>query len=427
MALRVRVSSLLVLAAALSPLWWAAGLLQFVWLPVVGVALVVHASRTGTLRVPVEARILLLFLLVQLFSSVAITEPYRYVTFLRSFWGYLTLALVFVYAGSFIDKGRLLDVALKSLVLVVWSSLLVSFAAAVLWIFQGSVLQFDAALSSLVPAWIRATALGQAVFHPSAGRLDWFMGFGYLRHTSMNLFATTYSMALVAALPVILWIYRSPASGLGKTWRRMAGAGFIAGLAVLALTTGRMSILGLATGAAWYGLVRWPKLRYAVLLVLVAAILGAALLGPGYADELLYARGQGSVTTRLQIYTQTWSRFVERPLVGWGSELDVPGLGYPLGSHSQYMSILFRFGVSGAIVWLAFMVSVWTRVRRIASRSTRAYLGWAVLAVYINGLTDVWDLDLFTFYTLALLFIIVYLCSGSMLAKEGVDASTGAV
>gem|GEM_PF-6093074 len=415
--MRTHVSSLLWLAGLFAPLWWMLGWIQFVWLPLIVLVLLLHFARGGKVRFPLEAKVLLLFVMVQIIAVGSIQESYRYVTFAKSFWGYLTMLLLLLYASGYPNPRRLMTVVLKSLIVVILASVLVSTVTQLIWSLNGRILRFDTPFIGFVPSWIQATALGQAVFSPSAGRVDWFMGIPYLRHTAMNLFATTYSMALAAALPLLLWVARSGELGFSRVWQRMALVAFIGGVVALLLTTGRMSLLGLLLGAVWFGLVRWPRLRLVLTVMLGALIVVVALTGPEYVGGLLYARGEGSVVTRYLIYVQTWLHFLEKPIFGWGSELDVVGIGYPLGSHSQYLSVLFRFGLVGMVVWAGWMIAIWARIQRITSREARSYLGWSLVAVFVNGITDVWDLDLFTLYVLSLVFVAVLLAARSRMDK----------
>lgn len=419
----IRVSSLLWIVAWLSPLWWVLGWLQFIWLPLLLLILLLHIAQRGKIHLPAEAVTLSMFLLTQLVSVISIQDNYRYITFAKTLWGYFTTLLLIIYIASHPKPERVLAATLKSLLGIITVSVLISIIAQLEWWLNGSILSFNTWTSAMLPDWVRSTSLGRAVFEPSVGRVDWFMGASYLRHSAMSLFATTYSMALVASLPVLIWIVRTQVPGLRGIWRRVAGFTCFASLGALVMTTGRMSILGLLLGAAWFGLIYRPRIRIAISLVLFAVIIYSVMFGHTYVNDVLFARGEGSVVTRHLIYTKTWQYFSYKPIIGWGSEVDISNVGYPLGSHSQYLSILFRFGLVGMGLWSLWILTIWIRAQKILQKDARAYLSWSLIAMFVNGLTDVWDLDLLTLYIMSLVFAVVYLAS--KLQSKELRGSTG--
>ena len=132
-------------------------------------------------------------------------------------------------------------------------------------------------------------------------------------------------------------------------------------------------------------------------------------------EATAFARGAGSVDARSAVYRSTVSGFLERPLLGWGTERDIPGQRYPAGSHSTYLGVLYKHGLVGFVCLLGVLASGWLAIRPAARlEGTAAYdllrFGqWTYVAVLLNGFTDVLDLDATT-------LILIYSIFGTLIA-----------
>ena len=116
----------------------------------------------------------------------------------------------------------------------------------------------------------------------------------------------------------------------------------------------------------------------------------------------------------MKIYIQTFYSFLERPFFGWGTERDVKGLAYPLGSHSYYLGTLYKQGVVGFSLFIAIVILIWNKLKVkvfIDNNFTRFLkYGQFLMLVYImNSFTDVLDLEattiLFLWLILSLLIV----------------------
>jgi len=125
-------------------------------------------------------------------------------------------------------------------------------------------------------------------------------------------------------------------------------------------------------------------------------------------DFALYSRGEGSANARSKIYIQTFESFLERPIFGWGTERDVKGLAYPLGSHSYYLGTLYKQGVAGLVLFLSIIANVWINIKVKSNLNYKVslffrYGQYMLLVFMINSFTDVLDLDATTMMFLWLL------------------------
>ena len=140
-------------------------------------------------------------------------------------------------------------------------------------------------------------------------------------------------------------------------------------------------------------------------------------------DLLLYSRGEGSANTRMKIYIQTFNSFLERPIFGWGTERDVKGLAYPLGSHSYYLGTLYKQGIVGFSLFISIVVLIWNKLKvksNLDDNFTRFLkYGQFLMLVYImNSFTDVLDLDATTMLFLWLILSLLIVSKRIYIAKE---------
>jgi O-antigen ligase len=220
--------------------------------------------------------------------------------------------------------------------------------------------------------------------------------------------------AMAAAIPLAVYgMLRAD-----TRWRRVfSGAAVVLLGAALLASTGRVAALGLASGGgvmlvALLVRKRWTRTAFAI--VAVTALVGAVqYIGPAgvlnLADQLVYARGDGSVTSRTEVYRATLSGIAERPVLGWGTERDVEGLLYPAGSHSYYLGVAYKHGLVGlcvlsALCWRLWRDSTPTGAEHPKTRTLLMCARWTFMAVAVNAITDAPDLDAITlqaFWTVA--------------------------
>jgi O-antigen ligase len=77
-----------------------------------------------------------------------------------------------------------------------------------------------------------------------------------------------------------------------------------------------------------------------------------------FEEFFLEARG-GSAELRLMMYKDTIYRIFDYFVFGHGTQISVPYLDIPLGSHNWYLNIIFKYGLIGFIpffLWLTLTV-----------------------------------------------------------------------
>jgi O-antigen ligase len=386
------------LALAGLAVWWVLGLEQLVWLPIGLLACAKLLGSSRPTRITPLAGGALLLVVAQLFSAAFVAESERSITLARNLLAYTAIG-VWLYAltnavRSLTDAHRLV----RGLALGMSSAAAVGMLGIVgIWRPTHS-----SPLALVLPSSLIETTFGSQFVGRSTGALAWFVGFGeYYRVESFFLFATFYSIALVATVPALVWLFRSAE-------RRRHRIGWSISLFVvltnLVYTTGRMAVIALVVGALYFAAMRSRALI--VTIILLSSITALSLANSESARARVstivqasaYARGSGSVQGRGAVYRATLEGIRERPFFGWGTERDVVGLKYPAGSHSNYLGTLYRLGLFGLLALLYLLIAAWR------GTTTRSLVGeqklfvqcsrWALACLLIIGLTDSLDLDI---------------------------------
>tara|TARA_B100000287_G_scaffold424100_1_gene468258 strand:- start:51 stop:506 length:456 start_codon:yes stop_codon:yes gene_type:complete len=123
-------------------------------------------------------------------------------------------------------------------------------------------------------------------------------------------------------------------------------------------------------------------------------------------DFISAFRGGGSVSYRFQLYEKSFYYFLERPLFGWGAQMDIPGYEYlpALGSHSFYVNILFSTGIIGFLLLSLFFLSFIRHFNlRQSNSEVRVYINSSWIIFFTISITEVFHLDMLTVYVLMIL------------------------
>lgn len=401
------------LAFALLPVWWALGLEQLVWLPVsVWAALKTVMSR-DRIRVPMPLVLLLAAGLPVLASVGGIEEPTRFVTYGRSLWSYASfVAIAFVIANGVRSRGDGIRL-LRGLAIGIGVNGLLGLLA-ITGVLRPSFLAPVADL--ILPDALATTDLGRRFVERSLGGPGWFAPIGsYFRVSGLFLFSTMHAAALASSVPLIALAVRvEPVRTLRYAWLVALGLSVVN----LGFTTGRTAIVALAFGFAVFLMHTltarrtWiPRLvGIAVVAVTVSVASVVAITQPldAVGASILEARGS-STSDRLRIYRVTVAEVLERPLTGWGTERDRPGLPYPAGSHSTYLGVLYKHGAIALLLLIGAGVAAWSSARRLEAeprdhRRWGRYVRWSLATMALVAMTDVLDLDATTFAVAAIVF-----------------------
>lgn len=94
-------------------------------------------------------------------------------------------------------------------------------------------------------------------------------------------------------------------------------------------------------------------------LITVGLVMGVILVIEKGVYELIFELRPGSNFMRMKIYEATWHMWINQGFIfGIGLKPFIEGIPYPLGSHSSLLGYLFRTGIVGGGMYIAFMIFV---------------------------------------------------------------------
>jgi hypothetical protein len=399
---------------ALLPLWVVTGITPFLG-PVLMVFLVfklmfIYSRSKQGFAIPFSLfSAMLAFLLFSLVSGLHIQdEPwvYLFVRNLAVYAGALGLFLVVVNVAK--TEPDLLKI-LRGLDLMVLLACLVGLAAilGLIPIRPG----LPAPISYILPERIRTSEYLSKMIVPNFGdyiRLELF-NIRVRRINSLFPYANLFAAALIIALPFELFLLN-----LSSGRRRMLARLKIFLIFVnLFFTYSRGAVLALLFGMLYIGFLRVKRFlgflqRPAVVLATVCVLLVFLF----FLVEPVFQSKSTSTSVRLFIYEKTIESWKESPLFGWGTPRNIivdgePSKKHPpLGSHSQFLAVLYRYGLVGFILYGTILGLVFREVRKI-SRLARndgilgnlgVSAGWAFFLNLVHQVFIVMDFDIIVLY-----------------------------
>ncbi len=407
--------SLKIIAVALValPVWWFLGIEQLIWL-VIGVAAVVASNK---LYINITTICIITFVFIQVISILFITDLYRYLSFIRIF--VTNISAIFIYIAITTNIKTIKDIRL--LIRALSIMMLISALMGLLATFGLRIEGINSLFGVVLPDSLKETDYGQRFVIRSLGSTGYFYGIGaYYRVNSFWMFATTYAMAIVTVWPLVLW-----AASVDRKRRLLHIITAVLLLINLIFTTGRTAIIGLIIGYIYIKWIYHNRTNYKIVIMYILGItitIGVISFyiinnknilfvqsqgNSNVISSLLTARGGGSYSSRMRVYQETLKGFTMRPLLGWGTERDIPNLPYPAGSHSYYLGVLYKNGIIGLLSLLCLLFSAWREMSRCRNHkahsdlptwiSLQRYVLWGFVAAMIAGITDAWDLDGLTF------------------------------
>ncbi|GIV91222.1 MAG: hypothetical protein KatS3mg087_2167 [Patescibacteria group bacterium] len=374
--MKTKISSIIGSLFVLIPLWWFIGVEQFVWL-LVGSLLLFRRFRLKK-----SSLFYILFVVFQIFSLLSLEEPYRMITFFRTWLSYVVGLIFFIVATNYIRNKRDALVLIRSLSIFFAFSSFIS----ILGIFGVWRPQFVSLIGRFLPEFITNTVYGSAIAIKTIGSTDFFYGLGYyFRVSSFWSFAGMYAFGIAIFVPVSIWciIYDKKL----RLWHTLT---FLGVSFSLIFTTARVAIIAvLATSL----IVLTIKSSWFLRIILGVVLLWVLLLTGLFAiDDIFGLFLYRSFNDRLDIYTETIKWILRNPLFGYATERDVSTVLYPLGSHSTYLGILFKYGIFGFTAWICYIFLVVKNLLQTKATFARFSL-WSVCIASIICLSDAIDLD----------------------------------
>lgn len=346
--------SYIFISLGLLPVWWVLGLDQFIW-PMFAVAgYFLYLSFTLDFTIPKIFLLLFLIIAEYLLSISFITERIRYLTFIRNYsifiGGVLTAVLI---AKSHHSREDII----KTVLVIVIIEIIIA-GAGFLALFNVNV-SFTTPVSNIIPDSINSNYLKIMITKSFyRGYAGWFRS-RHIRPVGLMLYPNL--LAGIAAMAVLLKIALWP---FVRKWAR--------GVLLLSLCIDFTLLVSSLSRSAWVGfgsavflllLVKTYgfKMKVQILGLLVVVFFIVMMFnGVDMIVSRLFEKGHSN-QGRLRIYFLSLHYLLENPLnllFGYGTQIDHPLLGPPMGSHSTYLGIMFKQGLVSLLLFSFFIFKI---------------------------------------------------------------------
>lgn len=359
------------------------------------------------------------FLIATVMSASQVETTHRYITYLRNEGVYL--AMFFILLSSTFKASnyeRSTNQLYLALLFFSLQASIVAFLAS-----SGIGIAFKSIGAYVIPDMGSKYVAGMLNKSTIMSEASWFSE-GFDRPRGLMLYANTMagvlcaSMALKAYFLVKFWVER----------RRL-----VALVCLAAVFMDVFSVYSALSRSTWIGfafaLAVFPfafktslpaKFIPGIIALLAAGLLVATGLNEGIEKRLTEKThsNEGRGHNYVLIWQMTTSS-VENFLVGHGTQLDHPDLTIPVGSHSTYMGMFFKFGIVGLSFFMLFMAALYLKMlkltrdvqtlNRFGHKISRPYFVCFALVVLLVQMTVI-EVDVDASYALfvaALIYLIV--------------------
>lgn len=380
----------LIIFILLTPISWFLGLEQFIWYSLIPLILW-QLLNQHRFSINFETIFIFLFLIALVLSAISLLDVSikRYITYIRDALNYFLLLSLLIYIPyQKANKQEIqffINVVPQYLVLIFAS---LAFITLVFWLIDFR-FHFQAPITHVLPHVITQTGFAEHLLSKSFLNVEegYLLGNHYIRAKGVFIYANTFSLALEILIPLSCYLafYHKKQRGF------YFFLAFIMFLALL-ITFSRSGLLTLLAGFIiflylWidYFLSNYISLYLKIIMMLLATVI--IIIFSDYLfdifNNILYARGEGNVLVRSFLYTESIRQVLDNPL-GFGTYRDVLYSREiaPLGSHSQYISIFYKYGFIGFLGYIIFLISLSARLLTTLyqSKAKRDFTSWILVA-----------------------------------------------
>lgn len=315
-------------------------------------------------RSPQTAEVLLfgIFVITTIISAVQINTGFRFVTYLRNEGVYLAMFFVLL-STSFVaaQKKEITDRIYFVLFIFSLQCTLVSFLAS-----SGYNISFKSLGAHVIPDLGSKYIYGMLNKSSIQSEAAWFSD-GFNRPRGLMLYANTMAGVLCASMAIKAYFAL-------KYWSERKQ--LITIICVVAILMDAFSVYSALSRSTWLGFVfalavfpfMFKSSLPAKFIPAVVGVLAIALVFATGFNEGIQARltdkGHSNEGRGLN-YTLVWQMTTSQLdtfFIGHGTQLDHPAISVPVGSHSTYIGMFFKFGVIGLTVFLVFLFVLYRRM-----------------------------------------------------------------
>jgi len=359
-----------------------------------------------------------LFIVATFFSVFQIASADRYITYIRNEGVYV--AMLFIMMSVAFASARKADTTDKLYFALLVFSIqcsIVGFLAS-----KGFSISFKSAAGYVIPDMGSKYISGMLYKNSIQAEASWFSA-GFYRPRGLMMYPNTMAGILASTMAIkSYFIY--------KFWRDELK--ILSVICVCFIFLDVFSIYSSLSRSTWIGLaialIAFPfafKTNFVAKLVpiFVGVLVIGLVFATGLSDgiESRFVDKTHSNEGRGLNYTLIWQETTssaDKLLFGHGTQIDHWMLNIPLGSHSTYLGIFFKFGVLGSVAFLLFLIILYRRAVGLTKdvselnvnggRYVRPYfLCFALIVPVVQMMFIEVDVDLsYALYFAALVFLI---------------------
>jgi len=307
------------------------------------------------------------FVFATFFSVIQISTPARYVTYIRNEGVYI--AMLFVFVSATFASARKADTTDKlyfALLIFSVQCSVVAFLAS-----SGFSISFKSVAGYFIPDLGSKYISGMLNKDSIQAEALWFSQ-GFYRPRGLMMYPNTMAGILASTMAIkAYFVY--------KFWRDEFKVFSI--LCIILIYMDIFSIYSSLSRSTWIGLavalVAFPfAFKTNLMAKLIPVLLGVVVIGlvflTGLSDgiESRLVDKTHSNEGRGLNYSLIWQETTssaDKLLFGHGTQIDHWMLDIPLGSHSTYLGIFFKFGVIGSVFFLLFLFFLYRRASHLTA------------------------------------------------------------
>lgn len=347
----------------LQPLLWLAGL-ELLLAPVIAIWLLIKRLVLSLkLHIPRQAWWLIIFSVWQLAHFVSL-PPGELDLFVKAQGTWLSLISLYIVIYNVADSRERWNYIVSSIEIFGF----ITACLGLLYITGIFNLEFQSLIGQILPGGLVANShFFTTISTRSLGFLD-PSGLPRVRSTFWH--PSSYASILLVFL-AIQWFQFSRNPKNGRKRRLFTLLLLLINLVFTLSRTTYVAFLGMVF-FIWWLETKTPRSRLQklvlltlggifVLLYLLVALLSDGAISYDFVNSAVYDFRPNSVLARVRVYEISWELVRQKPIWGWGTFVKAEGLpsAFSAGSHSDYLSNLFQFGIPGLLLYLSFFVATW--------------------------------------------------------------------
>jgi len=397
------------------PLWWVLGLDQIIWIVMsFWIFLKLMMINKAKFKLIPTTKLMVIFLLVIVVSSCFIEESYRVLTFIRNYSAFISVTILVICLTNTVRSE-------KQIRRLLWAFGIFSFFASLLGVLAITNIfnpHFEAPSKYLIPEGLKSFGLVRAIYTKAISTIDFSRWGMFIRPTSFFIGSTAYGTSLVIVIPLTYFLMTSK-KGIKKFFWFIT---FILLLINLIFNASRGAILSLFIATVFFIYKKMQNYKKIIITFFLMIILLFIYSSFGYESihqSVINFRGgsaKGSKEDRMVIYKATIEQVLSRPFFGYGTQRDMPDISfYPVGSHSGYLGVLYRYGIAGFLLYILILFSIYkytkvTKNQYLNNKFLAKCVEFSSISYYANLLHQIVeepDLDIMSLHIIWLSFAIL--------------------